>query len=100
MSLIDRILSRRIECQDIISQFRDSQKMHDMQIISDEEYYDHQGKYNASVRVLVMLNDDTEVTDEEFDQIIAEEIEAAKEPGVLELLRADVDYALMLGGEL
>lgn len=91
--------ARKRECENLVSQFRDAQAMHDKGAISDDEFYDRYGRYNASLRVLAMLDEGTEVTDEEFAQIIAEEIEAAQEPSVLELLRADVDYALMMGGE-
>lgn len=91
--------ARKRECENLVLQFRDAQAMHEKGAISDEDYYERYGKYNASLRVLALLELGNEVTDEGFAQIVAEEIEAAQEPTTLELLRADVDYALMLGGE-
>jgi len=87
-------------CRNIIEQYRDAVVMHDVGLISDETYYERQGKFNASLRIIAMLEGGEEVSEEQFAQIIAEETEAASQPSKYELLRADVDYALMLGGEL
>ena len=90
--------SRHNECQIIMNQFRNANRMHELGVISDEEYYEQQGKYNACVRVIALIDNDTWVSDEEFLSMIQEEIENAMMPDKYEMLRADVDYAIMLSG--
>lgn len=96
----DTMATRVRECQNIVEQYRDAGAMHEAGAISDEVYCERQGKYNACLRVLALVEGGDEVSDEQFAEIIAEEIESAAQPSKYELLRADVDYALMLGGEL
>ena len=100
MDTMDATASLMNACNNIVAQYRDAAAMHDAGAISDEVYYERQGKFDASIRVIAMLEDGEEVTEEQFAQIVEEEIKNAQEPTVLELLRADVDYALMLGGEI
>ncbi len=92
--------SRMRECQNIADQNRDAAQLYEAGAITDEQYYERQGKYCACLRAIALLEEGGEVSDATFAELIAEEIERAAEPSVLELLRADVDYALMLGGEL
>lgn len=95
----DSMASRMRECQIIVEQARDAEAMHEAGAISDEIYIERRGMYNAGLRALAMLDAGEEVTDDRLAQIIAEETDAAAQPSKYELLRADVDYALMLGGE-
>ena len=100
MEEMDAMTSRMNEARNIVEQNRDCVAAYEAGAISEEEYYDAQGKKNACLRVIAMLERGEEVDDETFAEMIAEETEKAAEPSVLEILRADVDYALMLGGEM
>ena len=91
---------RMMECLNLIEQFRDASEMYEIDAIDYDTYVERQGTYNACLRVIVLLNEGHYVPDDLFAQIIAEETELASQPSKYELLRADVDYALMLGGEL
>lgn len=99
MDEMDAMTSRMNEARNIIEQFRDCAAAYQAGAIETQEYYEMQGKKNACLRVVSILEAGGEVSDEVFAAMIAEEIEKAAEPTELELLRADVDYALMLGGE-
>lgn len=91
--------SRMNEARNILEQTRDCDAAHEAGAITDEEFYEAKGKRNACLRVIAELEAGGEVTDEDFLAVIAEETEKAAQPTELEQLRADVDYALMLGGE-
>lgn len=100
MDEMDAMTSRMNEARNILEQTRDCAASYEAGAISQEEYFEAQGKKSASLRVIAMLERGEEVDDDLFMEIIAEETEKAKEPTVIEILRADVDYALMLGGEM
>ena len=86
-------------CRNIVEQFRDAEAMHASGAISDEEFYERQGRKNASLRVIAAIEGGSAVTEEEFLQMVEDAIEEAAQPSEAELLRADVDYLLMIGGD-
>ena len=42
-------------CRNIVEQFRDAEAMHASGAISDEEFYERQGRKNASLRVIAAI---------------------------------------------
>lgn len=87
-------------CRNIVEQFRDAEAMHASGAISDEEYYGRQGRKNAALRAIAAIERGEAVTEEEFLRMVDEAVEEAAEPSDAELLRADVDYLLMVGGDM
>ena len=53
-------------CRNIVEQFRDAEAMHASGAISDEEFYERQGRKNASLRVIAAIEGGSAVTEEEF----------------------------------
>lgn len=100
MDEMDAMTSRMNEARNIVEQTRDCAAACEAGAIDEEEYFAAQGKKNACLRVIAMLDRGEAVDDATFAEMIAEETEKAAEPTPLEILRADVDYALMLGGEM
>lgn len=96
---MDAMTSRMNEARNLIEQYRDCAALYEAGAITEEEYYERKGKLTACLRVVEALEKGEEVTDEKFAEMIAEETAKAAEPSVIEQLRADVDFALMLGGE-
>lgn len=100
MDQTDEMATKRREAQNIIEQFRDASAAHVAGALTDEDYYAAQGRKVAALRVIALLDNGEEVSDELFLQMVEEAVDEAALPSDEELLRADVDYLLMIGGEL
>lgn len=92
--------TKRREAENTIAQFRDASTAYQAGALTDEDYYAAQGRMVASLRVIALLDNGEEVSDELYAQMVEEAVEEAALPTESEMLRADVDYLLMIGGDL
>lgn len=100
MDQLEEMEKKRREATNIIEQFRDAEIAYAAGALTDEGYYAAKGRVTASLRVIALLDNGEEVSDEQFASMVEEAVEEAALPSATELLRADVDYLLMVGGDL
>lgn len=100
MDQLEEMEKKRREASNIIEQYRDADVAYAAGALTDEAYYAAKGRVTASLRVIALLDNGEEVDDELFASMVDEAVEEAEQPSEAELLRADVDYLLMIGGEL
>ena len=100
MDEMNGLTPRINEFSNLLGQLGDIDDLKAAGVIDSDEYAEKKAQQIAYLKALDILADGEEVDDEAFDALLAEAEEIVAQPTQEEINAANIDYLLMLEGEL